>query len=400
MAERYQKCPTAGLMTTLRDVNLKIMELEGVSGKEAELAKYEQYLVHITTVLEARGNTDRPAAEVSISNVNNSADYKTMESWFRDSVIKFQPSADVNIFLTQLDNGYKLCVTTANKLEEPFVKLAVNKLSTEYSNSLLATNPDLSTYATFKKYMKDNYSTRETVFQVLQHMWEIERRPNEDIHSLGVRFHEKAAETATRITSMYEEKVNENRKSGESKKTMTAADSFLLVGAMQLFQHIRAREPDTYRLLIRDVDDCYTPADLSRKAKLYTDRLDKSDPASQSGAYASQANPRGHSSQPTHSSKRKSTQECWNFRDRGECRKGNNCRFRHDPQRKKTSGDSKPKVDSHPRKPTNNPPSYKPNQYSGSCQNRGKDTNQSGVNHAQPASNNSTEVNREVFYLT
>ena len=73
--------------------------------------------------------------------------------------------------------------------------------------------------------MKDNYSTRETVFQVMQHMWEIERKPDEDIHSLGIRFQEKAAETSTDFK------------------------------------------------------------ELSNAAKLYTDRLDKTDPAAQSGVY-------------------------------------------------------------------------------------------------------------------
>ena len=333
-----------------------------------------------------------PAAEAKVA-MSHTADFKAMEAYFRESVSKFQPGGDVNIFLSSLENGFKLCVTAENKLESQFVKLAITKLCAEYSNSFLKSGIDTTSYAAFTKYLKDNYSTKETVFQVLQHMWEIERKPDEDIHSLGVRFQEKAAETSTRITAMFEEKANENLATGAQQKRMSAADVFMLVGAMQLFQHIRSREPETYKLLVREMDGVYTPADLSRKAKLYTDRLDKSDPAAQNGSYAVQHNRGGNSNEK---------RECYSYRDHGTCSKGDACPFLHDPRRKKRdNGDAKPREDSRPRKSFHKKKKRNSTGKSDSGSNRGNDTG--GTHTSQPAANtgnsNFNQVGSEVFQL-
>ena len=327
--------------------------------------------------------------------VSNTADFKAMEAWFRDSVTKFQPSGDVNLFISSLENGYKLCVTAENNLESQFVKLAITKLCAEYSNSFLKSGTDATSYAKFIKYLKTNYSTKETVFQVLQHMWEIERKPDEDIHSLGVRFQEKAAEISTRITAMFEEKAKENPATAD--KTMSAEDVFMLVGAMQLFQHIRTREPETYKLLVREMDGVYTPADLSRKAKLYTDRLDKSDPAAQNGSYAVQHN-RGRN----HGQNSNDKSECYSYRDNGFCRRGDQCPFLHDSRRKKKeNSDAKPREDSRPRKSFNRFRKRNSNTISDSGSNRGNDSG--GAHNSQSAANtgnsNFNQVGSEVFQL-
>lgn len=351
----------------------------------------------IKLIQKALTEIDDPiAAETKVA-VSNSADFKAMEAWFRDSVTKFNPGSDVNLFISSLENGYKLCVTAENRLESQFVKLAINKLCAEYSNSFLKSGTDTSSYAELIKYLKANYSTQETVFQVLQHMWEIERKPDEDIHSLGVRFQEKAAEISTRITAMFEEKVNEGKTVGAADKQMSAADVFMLVGAMQLFQHIRSREPETYKLLIREMDGVYTPADLSRKAKLYTDRLDKSDPAAQNGSYAVQQNRGGKSGQYSNNKP-----ECWSYRDNGYCRHGNDCIFFHDPRHKKReNSDAKPREDSRPRKSFHKWRKRNSNTKSDHGSNRGKDTG--GAHNSQPAVNtgnsNFNQVGSEVFQL-
>ena len=383
MSNEYLGCTRAELLKCLTEWKMKLLEkpdADGlkVIGDELELIK--------TALAKAE---DPTATETKLA-VSSTADFKAMEAWFRDSVSKFQPGGDVTIFLSSLENGYRLCVTAENKLESQFVKLAITKLSAEYSNSFLKSGTDTTSYAAFTKYLKDNYSTKETVFQVLQHMWEIERKPDEDIHSLGVRFQEKAAETSTRITAMFEDKVNENKLSGAQDRKMSAADVFMLVGAMQLFQHIRSREPETYKLLVREMDGVYTPADLSKAAKLYTDRLDKTDPASQSGVYLN-SNRDQKSSQDSNSKT-----ECFMWRDKGFCYRGDNCKYFHDARHKKKDAEDKPpREDSRPRK------SKKSNRGNG---NRGKNTsNQGGANVSQPSDTNATSnfshVSREVFQL-
>ena len=389
MAQQYANFPDAALYQLLTSTSHQVIELTGVAEKEAALQAAKTQLALISAEVESRGKGGSNAV-VSTTNFNT-ADFKAMESWFRDSVVKFQPGVDVNIFLKQVDNGYKLCVTAENKLESQFVKLAVNKLCAEYSSSFLDANPDTAavSYEKFKAFMKENYSTRETVFQVMQHMWEIERKPDEDIHSLGIRFQEKAAETATRVTAMFEEKANENKTAGADDKKMTASDVFMLVGAMQLFSHIRIREPETYKLLVREMDGVYTPADLSKAAKLYTDRLDKTDPAANSGAYLNT----NRGGKPPQDSNTRT--ECFQWRDKGRCYRGDSCKYFHDARHKKKETEDKP-----PREDSRQRKSKKYNRGSGS---RGSSTsNQGGANVTQPADANATsnfnQVSREVFH--
>ena len=399
----YKNYNESALISMLNNADNQIGEYTGVDGKEAALNRATVRYNAIAAELEARGKMNSNVAETSTKGTYNTADFKAMESWFRDSVIKFGPGGDVNIFLKQVDNGHRLCVTPENNLEAQFVKLAVNKLCAEYSSSFLDAHPDAATvsYEKFKKFMKDNYSTRETVFQVMQHMWEIERKPDEDIHSLGIRFQEKAAETATRITAMYEEKVNENKVAGNDDKKMTAADVFMLVGAMQLFSHIRIREPETYKLLVREIDGVYTPAELSKAAKLYTDRLDKTDPAAQSGVYVNS----NRGGRPSSNSNGKT--ECFSFRDKGYCKYGNKCRFLHDPRHAKKASENKtPREDSQPHGNSNNSGRGYGNRGHGNrgYGNRGNGTSNNGGAHAtQPTDTNATsnfnQVSREVFQL-
>ena len=362
-----------------------------------EATAIANFQAELKLIAEAFKKLNASTATSTNVHVTHTADFKAMEAWFRDSVPKFNPGSDVNVFISSLENGYKLCVTPENNLEGQFVKFAITHMCAEYSNSILKADASTrSSYAAFIKYLKANYSTQETVFQVLQHMWEIERKPDEDIHSLGVRFQEKAAETSTRITSMFEEQANINKASGADDKKMSAADVFMLVGAMQLFQHIRSREPETYKLLVREMDGVYTPADLSRKAKLYTDRLDKSDPAAQNGSYAAQAQRGGKSRR---NSNEKS--ECFNYRDHGSCNRGDNCPYLHDPRRKKRENtDAKPREDSRPRKSFHKKKRHS-NTKSDSGSNRGNDSG--GAHNSQPAANtgnsNFTQVGSEVFQL-
>ena len=399
----YKNYSESALVSMLNNADNQIAEYTGVVGKEAALKRANDRFKAISAELTSRGKLSSNAAEPQSNATYNTADFKAMESWFRDSVVKFQPGVDVNIFLKQVDNGYRLCVTSENNLENQFVKLAVNKLCAEYSSSFLDAHPDSAavSYEKFKKFMKDSYSTRETVFQVMQHMWEIERKPDEDIHSLGIRFQEKAAETATRITAMYEEKVNENKVAGADDKKMTAADVFMLVGAMQLFSHIRIREPETYKLLVREMDGVYTPAELSKAAKLYTDRLDKTDPAAQSGVYVN-SNRGGRSS-----SNSNGRTECFSFRDKGYCKYGDRCRYYHDTRHAKKDSENKtPREESQSRKQSNSFGRGNGNRGHGNRGNgnRGNGTSNNGGAHVtQPADTNATsnfnQVSREVFQL-
>ena len=155
------------------------------------------------------------------------------------------------------------------------------------------------------------------------------------------------------------------------------------------FSHIRIREPETYKLLVREMDGVYTPADLSKAAKLYTDRLDKTDPAANSGAYLNT----NRGGKPPQDSNTRT--ECFQWRDKGRCYRGDSCKYFHDARHKKKETEDKP-----PREDSRQRKSKKYNRGSGS---RGSSTsNQGGANVTQPADANATsnfnQVSREVFH--
>ena len=292
-----------------------------------------------------RAEIERRTAVNPSNNYGNTLQMRAMQTWFSESCPKFGPAVDVAIFIQALDNGYKLFVQSNTSLEHTFIQTAVSKMCADYS-STFTNSADFTecaqNYTKFIKYLKDNYASRETIFQILSSLWEVERRDSEDIHSLGIRFEEKAREISTRINAKYSETAEAEKL---TKKTLQSEDVFLLVGSMQLFNHIRAKEPETYKLLLKDCDTCLTPSDLSKKAKLYTDRLSKSDPISHTYAARPQE------------TRNEAKLECIYFRKNGKCSR-ENCPYFHDARRMKNdkpaaSDNRAPKSDK-TEKPKNN----------------------------------------------
>ena len=267
-----------------------------------------------------RAEIERRTAVNPSNNYGNTLQMRAMQTWFTESCPKFGPAVDVAIFIQALENGYKLFVQSNSSLEQTFIQTAVSKMCSDYSTTFTKSaefNDCAQSYTRFIKYLKDNYASRETIFQILSSLWEVERRDSEDIHSLGIRFEEKAREISTRINAKYAETAEAENL---TKKTLQSEDVFLLVGSMQLFNHIRTKEPETYKLLLKDCDSCLTPSDLSKKAKLYTDRLSKSDPISHTYATLPQ------------DSRNEPKLECIFFRKYGNCSR-NNCPYYHDARR-------------------------------------------------------------------
>ena len=264
----------------------------------------------------------RTAVNPSTDNYGNTMQMRAMQTWFTQNCPKFGPAIDVAIFIQALESGYALFVQQNKSMEHTFIQTAVSYMCGDYSKTFTKSaefTECTQSYSKFLKYLKDNYASRETIFQILSSLWEVERRDSEDIHSLGIRFEEKAREISTRITAKYAETAEAEKL---TKKTLDSEDVFLLVGSMQLFNHIRAKEPETYKLLLKDCDTCLTPSDLSKKAKLYTDRLSKSDPINHTYA----ARP--------HEPRNEAKMECLFFKKHGRCGR-ENCPYYHDARRLK-----------------------------------------------------------------
>ena len=310
-------------LTKMPETALNSIYIEKSNDYMACLAGSDQNKTAAAQALQEkfRAEIDRRTTVNPSNDYGNTMQMRSMQTWFTQSCPKFGPAVDVAIFIQALESGYALFVQQNKSLEHTFIQTAVSYMCGDYSTTFTKSaefTECAQSYSKFIKYLKDNYASRETIFQILSSLWEVERRDSEDIHSLGIRFEEKAREISTRIQSKYADTA-ENEKL--KKKTLNAEDVFLLVGSMQLFNHIREKEPDTYKLLLKDCDLCFTPSDLSKKAKLYTDRLIKSEPSSLTYA-ARPSRPR-----------KEAKSECHAFRRFGACPRDDDCPYYHDARR-------------------------------------------------------------------
>ena len=243
------------------------------------------------------------------------ADYRTMENMFKESVSKFQPGQEVTKFILQLENVFKVCVTDENKLEENFCRMITSKMSTEYTTNFLNLPvADRKKFERVKAHLKSTYQTQETIYQTMSHVWDIQQQPGEDIHSLGVRMEEKCLEIHNQIQSKILAIPGRDPAQFDSK------DAFLLMGSMLMVQHIRRKEPEAFRLMVRDIDDAIKPSEISLRAKSYIDKIGQNDTAGilteNNGTFLANKEDRKKS-------------DCKTWKSTGSCKYGKRCHYRH-----------------------------------------------------------------------
>ena len=253
----------------------------------------------------------------------NSIDWKNMSDMVKESVSLFQPGQEVTKFILQLDNVYRICVTTENKLEPAFCRMIPKRMCTDYqTNFVKLPEADRSSFAKIKEHLLKTYQTQETIYQTMSHVWNLQQGPGEDIHTLGVRMEEKCLEIFKQIETKF---LKEQKAHG--KTDFEAKDAFMLMGSMLMVQHVRTKEPEAYKLMVRDIDDAYKPSDIALRAKTYIDRIGKSEPAAvNNGTFHSNQ----HNSKPK---KDKKNTDCPYWKRNGKCRykdaKSKPCQYRH-----------------------------------------------------------------------
>ena len=280
-----------------------------------------------------------PQVKIEATGSTTSADMRTMENFFKDSVSKFKPGDNVSDFILELENCFQVCVTKANGLEESFCRHVANKLSREYVNGYLTLpEPSRKSWTLVKKHLKESYATKETVYQTLAHLWDMERNDGEDIHSYGIRCEEKGQEICQRIEQIYNDKKSIT---ATTESSQAWADCFHIISSMHLVQHVRLMQPDIYRLLVRDIDSEFKPTEISIRAKSYVDKIGETDKAA-TGTF----NAYKMKQTKVKSKAEKAKEDCFSWKKRkGKCFRGENCPYKHDPKYKKVD---KPKKDEKP----------------------------------------------------
>lgn len=305
-AEEYMKLVNAATPDTAKITNAKkIMEQFF-----AEIKKRE----NVPTVkLEASGATS--------STLNT--DMRTLETTFKESVSVFKTGQSVNTFVNQLDNCYLNNQVAATGLEVNFVRMLGSKLSDDYKTNLLQLNEnERDSWAKIKAYLLKTYETQETIYQTMAKVWNIQREPGEDIHSLGIRMEEKTTEVYRQIEA--------KMKSLSSDKSFTAKDAFMLMGSMLMVQHVQRKEPEAYKHMVNEIDTAVKPSEISLKAKSYIDKIGESEPAAIN-----------HGTFSTKKEDKKQL-DCNSWKSTGSCKFGKRCHYRHLECYKKGSPEAKP----------------------------------------------------------
>ena len=302
---------------------LEYLKLSHDADKKTEAAAAKSDCDQILTAMGERA----PKPNVSTTSATASLDFKQMQSHFNDVIPSFCPTSDVILFVKELEKCFKLYVTRENRLESTFCRQIATKLNTDYSAAFV--NLDESSRDTFdkcKKWLLENFSTKETIFQILDGLTEMDMKSTEDLQTFAARCQDKAAEIETRVSAMFKSKHNDT--------DMTVKDVFELFASMRVYNHLRNKENDTFKMVARELDECFVPTDISQKARVYMDRVKSSENQTEA--------------EPTFKvtfSRKRSANDCFSFKKHGECKRGEKCRYKHDPKylKKKKTENPKPR---------------------------------------------------------
>ena len=263
------------------------LELEDETKNAATITKIKKKILEYQNALDAKvietkhdpGNSSLqvaslPTATNPLATSEAKFNYNSMVSHFKSNVPTLEPPLDVSIFLQRLQNCYNLYVKSFKALEPYFVQQAKGHLSMDILETLNASSEKTETFEELQLYLKKNYESRETPFQILNSLLELDIKDGEKIQEFAGRVERKVAVVATQISAKFK-----SQESNTDDSPMATADCFNLFGSMLVYDHLRKRQPHCFNLMVKEVDNCWRPSDLGSMAATLVDRLDKPDPA-------------------------------------------------------------------------------------------------------------------------
>ena len=333
--DKLKKLSMFSLEKYLEDARVKFDEVDSSDATALKAAEEKFELLDAEmSRRSAPGLSTTPAAGKQL----NMIQYRTLQEYM-NKVTNFQPGQDVVKFIHQLDNAYKCTVNDENGLESEFCRLIPNSMCDDYKTNILKLpEADRLNFSKVKEYLMKSYQTHETIYQTMSKVWNLQQSPGEDIHSFGSRMEEKCLDIFNQIETKFleEQKANSN-----GKTDFEARDAFLLMGSMLMVQHVRSKEPEAYKLMVRDIDNVFTPAQIALRAQSYVARIGTHEPAAvNNGTF--------HSNKPNpHPKKAKKDLDCHHWKRFGTCKFKDGpkdgkkkCEYRHADKFKK---DKKPK---------------------------------------------------------
>jgi len=351
-ATDHTKTPMDVLTQTLSQLYTKKLglELEDEVANKTQIAKIDAKIDEYNDIIKSKTSIEpKPEPEVATkivatqpANPLGTPDakfcYNSMVSHFKANVPTLQPPLDVSIFIQRLENCYNLYVKQFPALEPYFVQQAKGHLSMDILETINAAEDKTDTFEELQLYLKKNFGSRETPFQLLGSLMDMDIKEGEKLQEFAGRLERKTATVVTQINAKFK-----NQESNNDDSPMNASDCFNLFSSMLFYDHLRKKRPACFNLMVKDVDNCWRPSDLGSMAATLVDRMDIPDQSQVANhAFSARPNPRQQKSKskPNKSSPAQgatskgatSNTPCRNFLKNQKCfhqQKYGRCKFQH-----------------------------------------------------------------------
>ena len=339
----HSKLSISVLETNLNRLVAKMddLEFEDETKHAATIIKIKNKIVEyqnaldaktIETKLEPSNSSLQVATQPTSANPLGTAEakfnYNSMVSHFKANVPTLEPPLDVSVFIQRLNNCFNLFIKPFPALEPYFVQTAKGYLSMDILETLNASEEKTDTFEELQVYLKKHFGSRETPFQILNSLMELDIKDGEKLQEFAGRLERKVAIVATQITAKFE-----SQESNTAERPMNATDCFMLFGSMLFYDHLRKKQPNCFNLMVKEVDHCWKPSDLGSMAATLVDRLDKPDPAATHTYSARPHQKQQKATKPKHQNAHHQNSNgddiCLRYLFHKSCHFGKSCRRKH-----------------------------------------------------------------------
>ena len=345
-ATDHSKMSLANLNTNFNRLMAKKddLELEDAVGNKEMIGKIQKKIAEYQSAIDQKTKESEvktensgatslvaPQSQNPLASAEAKFNYNSMLAHFKSNIPTLAPPLDVSVFIQRLDNCYNLFVKSFAYLEPYFIQQAKSQLSSDILENLNASSDETDTFENLKNYLKKNYGSKETPFQIMSELLESAPKDGERIQEWAARQERRSDIVATQIISKFNEHAKQSNKS-----EMTVKDSFNLFCSMVTYDYLRKNNPDCFKLMVKEVDTCWRPSEVGSLAATLLDRFDKIDPhpAAHPSYSARQQNNRKQQNGKNMDKSRKSNDGkkksiCTTYLTYRKCSFGSKCRFIH-----------------------------------------------------------------------
>ena len=246
---------------------------------------------------------------------------KNMVNIITTDVPKFTSAVCVHGWINTIQAYYNLYVKNCGKnkavFESHFVQTTLSKIQPDYLNAMTNGDTEIKTFDAMKKYLKENHSSKLSIYQVLDTVWDMQKMDVENLRDFGHRLDDKAVEAESIIKATFDNTI----RTQDPSKSLTCTGVFKLVSGQVFLQYLKVHHCNVYNHIVNDLDSTWTAAEIAVKAMSYSDRLKTDESEQQAPTPNSAFNA---------SAKTDFANQICQLYITGGCKFGERCKYKHD----------------------------------------------------------------------